>query len=321
MTYFPTTVNLKVSNKLPILFIVYNRPDKVQKVLMSIRSYKPEKLYIASDGAKKDKPGDSLKINKIRIFIEKNIDWDCKLYKLYQNTNLGCKYGPITGINWFFNSEEQGIILEDDVLPTISFFNFCEHYLELFKNDDKVFSITGINLVESLSPISSHFFTNYPFTWGWATWRNCWSEYNKVVESFQKSGYLERPVSTALDSASISGLLRKVEDCLTNKIDSWDFTFAYTQILNKGLSVVPSKNLIENIGMDEEGTHTHQKIEWFDNIAREMTLDSFTYVEPSANIEYDLYITKNLFNWKSPTEKLMSLKHIVNYIKVKLSKH
>lgn len=110
----------------PILFLIFNRPDTTQRVFNEIRRAKPAKLFLAADGPQPDRYGENEKCKKARRIIDKGVDWDCEVHKLYRNENLGCKIAVSSAINWFFENVEEGIILEYDYLPHLSFFRFCE---------------------------------------------------------------------------------------------------------------------------------------------------------------------------------------------------
>ncbi len=120
----------------PVLFIVFNRPDTTLKVFESIRKAKPKKLYIACDGPRDSNDADVEKIKKVRE-ICKGIDWTCELKTRFRKKNLGCKYAVSSAINWFFENEEEGIILEDDTLPSNSFFEFCSYFLDYYRDEIK----------------------------------------------------------------------------------------------------------------------------------------------------------------------------------------
>lgn len=126
----------------PILFTIFNRPDTTALVFEKIRKAQPQKLYIAADGPR-TKQGKEL-CNKTREII-KRIDWDCSVKKLFLEDNLGCRKGMIKAITWFFENESEGIILEDDCLPSDSFFSFCSILLEKYRDDDRIGHITGSN--------------------------------------------------------------------------------------------------------------------------------------------------------------------------------
>ena len=111
----------------PILFIIFNRPDTTQRVFNEIRKAKPTRLFIVADGPRENIPGETEKCQEVRNIINQ-VDWDPKIYKNYSNVNLGCKVRPSSGIDWFFENVEEGIILEDDCLPSQSFFWFCQDF-------------------------------------------------------------------------------------------------------------------------------------------------------------------------------------------------
>jgi GR25 family glycosyltransferase involved in LPS biosynthesis len=109
-------------------------------------------------------------VNQVRN-ITNLINWNCNLKTKYSDINLGCKLSVSSAINWFFENEEMGIILEDDCLPSLNFFHFCDSLLLKFKDDSNIFAITGCNFQQIKENKNSYFFTNYTHIWGWATWR------------------------------------------------------------------------------------------------------------------------------------------------------
>ena len=106
--------------KVPILFIVFNRPNQSRIVFESIKKYKPSKLYIASDGPRTHVLSDPFNVQLCRK-LATEVNWDCEIRTRFRTENLGCKLGPTDAINWFFSNEESGVILEDDVSPRSPF--------------------------------------------------------------------------------------------------------------------------------------------------------------------------------------------------------
>lgn len=137
--------NYKVST--PILFLVFNRPDTTRKVFEKIRQIKPQKLYIAADGPRKDIVAEKIKCEEVRSIVTE-VDWECEVETLFRDNNLGCKCAVGNAITWFFKHEEMGIILEDDCLPDPTFFKFCEELLEKYRFDSRVMSISGSNIMK-----------------------------------------------------------------------------------------------------------------------------------------------------------------------------
>ena len=115
----------------PVLFLVFNRLDTTKQVFESIKRAQPPRIYISSDGPRNNVDGENEVVEIVRNYILENIDWDCEVYTLFRDRNLGCKYAVSEAITWFFKNEEQGIVLEDDCLPIESFFWYCENF-ELF---------------------------------------------------------------------------------------------------------------------------------------------------------------------------------------------
>src|SRR5277367_265131 len=111
--------------RIPILFLIFNRPGCTTDTFEAISKIKPKKLYVAADGPRPGKPGENALCEETREIVNK-IDWDCDVKTLFRESNLGCKNAVSSAITWFFENEEMGIILEDDCMPAQSFFPFCE---------------------------------------------------------------------------------------------------------------------------------------------------------------------------------------------------
>lgn len=243
----------------PILFIIFNRPDTTQIVFNQLKQLKPTKLYIAADGPRKHKEGETEKCRLTREIVNQ-IDWECEVKKLFNNENLGCKKAVSNAINWFFENEEQGIILEDDVVPNKSFFGFCANLLEYYKSDSTIMHISGNNFFSHKIKIPySYYFSIYPHIWGWATWRRAWKLYNPQIPDFPEYK-LNNSINRTLDKRKEKKYwLKKFESVFNNQIDTWDYQWLYTIWKNNGLCITPVKNLATNIGFRDDATHTVNK--------------------------------------------------------------
>ena len=243
----------------PILFLIFNRLDTTEKVFETIKKNKPSKLYIASDGARAHKQGEKEIVQQVRNFVLENINWDCKVQTLFRQENLGCKEAVSSAISWFFKNEEMGIILEDDCLPDDSFFYFCQDLLTKYQNDSRIWLITGTNdLVENVSTDKdSYYFSKYEHIWGWASWRRAWQYYDKDIAYYpdlKEKNIFEKLFANKDEYTYFS----KIYDKLYQKgIDTWDYQWKLTIMINNGLSIIPTVNLISNIGFGADATHTH----------------------------------------------------------------
>ncbi|MEK6477327.1 nucleotide-diphospho-sugar transferase [Catalinimonas sp. 4WD22] len=243
----------------PILFIIFNRPKPTQQVFNAIKQAKPTKLYVAADGPRENKHEEAL-CNETRAVIQQ-IDWDCKVKTLFRDKNIGCGLGPKTAIDWLFEHEEEGIILEDDCLPSLSFFRFCEELLERYRHDTRIMHIGGSNFQYGYvrDPDYSYYFSYYSHEWGWASWRRAWKLYDFKISSYpeiKRKGYLDNYFSNYLEKIYRLSKTDKTLNLKDDKVNWWDYQWDYTKFINSGLSIVPNKNLVTNLGFGEDATHT-----------------------------------------------------------------
>ncbi len=242
-----------------ILFLVFNRPDTTQQVFNKIKEIKPKYLFVAADGPRPGKPGEDKKCLETRNII-KQIDWDCELKTLFREKNLGCGIAVSEGITWFFNNVEEGIILEDDCLPSQSFFQFCQIMLKYYRQDNRIWHIAGYNSQDGKTRgDADYFFSQETPIWGWATWRRVWKHYKLNLDTLKdlEQSNLKSCIKKSFQH-SITAMFdfRNVFD---GKINTWDYQYAFYQLINNGLSVIPNINLIKNIGFNDSATHTHRR--------------------------------------------------------------
>lgn len=242
-----------------VLFLVFNRLDVTKQVFQAIRQAKPPRLYIAADGARKNKDGENEKVQAVREYILKSIDWDCEVKTLFREENLGCKYAVSGAIDWFFEQEEMGVILEDDCLPSQSFFWFCEELLERYKDDMRIGQISGFNSLDGYKADFDYIFSKYGPIWGWASWKRAWGFYDVDIKDWP---YIKRKKLYQNYVCSKDEQLFRFEifnDLYKGKIDTWDYQWVFTKLNSSMLSIIPSKNLVCNVGFGNEATHTHIK--------------------------------------------------------------
>lgn len=277
--------------KIPILFIIFNRPDTTRRVFDMIKKVKPEKLYLAADGPR-DRIGEEKLCQKTRKITER-INWNCKVKRLFSKKNLGSSFGPFCAMDWFFKNEEKGIILEDDCLPDISFFEFCQDLLEKYKNDKRIMMISGDNFQDGkVFGDGSYYFSKIPSTWGWATWRRAWKYYDYNLSSYPNFRKMNL-IKTVFKKWIIQNYWLKVFDDLLKDGDNWDYKWSYTLFHQNGLCIIPNKNLVSNIGFGSNATHTTNKESKFFNMKLNR-IDKIVhpkFILPSE--QADLYIMKN----------------------------
>jgi hypothetical protein len=239
--------------KIPILILVYNRPDFLKRLIFVLKKIKPKKIYIKGDGPKQD--SDNEKCRAVKKVI-KNINWNCRVMTNFNKKNMGCRASVSDGINWFFTKEEMGVILEDDCLPNNSFFKYCEILLKKFYSNKNIFVISGSNFQEKVWGKNDYYFSKYNHCWGWAAWRRSWNYYDDKMSfwtEWKKTKSWKLFNKSLIERLYWEKIFNKV---YRKKIDSWAYVWTACALKNKGLTITPNVNLIENIGFDKRATHT-----------------------------------------------------------------
>lgn len=248
---------------IPILFIVFNRKETALKSLESIRRVKPRRLYLASDGARDAREGAI--VADVRKSVIDNIDWKCEVRTLFQERNLGCGRGVFTAIDWLFENEEAGIILEDDCIASPTFFPFASEMLTRFAEDTRIGMIAGFNAIPLKDYPYSYLFSRFKSCWGWATWRRTWRNMDFPME-WRKDVYAESILANSGYQGRDTGKWRFELKCIDRgHVSAWDWQWYFSLAAQNQLCIYPSSNQISNIGNDANATHTslsHVELPW-----------------------------------------------------------
>lgn len=317
--------------KKAVLFMIFNRPDPTSKVFEAIREAKPPRLYVAADGPRKNVRGEYKKCISTREII-KEVDWDCEVKTLFRDENLGCGLAVSGAINWFFENEEDGIILEDDCLPNQSFFYFCEELLDYYKDNEKIMHIHSNHIGKPYSKYS-YYFSSMERCWGWATWRRAWKLYDYNLEKYSYdliSKKIEEVYFSDLYIDYWKDVLKiMTNDDITKRINTWDYQWSFSILANDGLCICPNVNLVSNIGWGNDSTHCHNEKDKLSNMAsyeikeiihpnkieRNLFIDEdsmskkFHYVLPNTEYRLNMIISNirsivNKLAWYIPIRKL-----------------
>jgi hypothetical protein len=240
-------------SNVPILITAYNRYENFKKLLSFISFYKA-KIYISIDGPKNDFDKDQQ--NRMINLIEKHKKNYNIRYRIL-NKNLGCQGATFSSLDWFFDQEKKGIILEDDNLPSVSFFEFCNESLTKYSKEKKIFSISGYNPFKKIDINSDYFFSNYFMSWGWATWRSRWLIVKKFTPQNKWKKLLKsKEWSFFLDSNIKKRYFNKIYNLIkSNKIDSWAFLWMLIGVSNGSKFILPKHNLVKNTGTQTRGAN------------------------------------------------------------------
>lgn len=278
----------------PVLFLIFNRPDVTARVFAAIRKARPRRLFIAADGPRSNRDREAELCDQTRAVVA-NIDWSCDVQLRFQSENLGCRLAVSSAITWFFDQVDRGIILEDDCLPNESFFPFCEELLNRYADDTRIMQISGDNFQKVRRTIGyDYYFSIFNHIWGWATWRRAWKHYDVSMTGFNQKTVRELLYSMKHGRHFVEYWLDIFDRTHQGKIDTWDYQWTYSIWCARGLTILPSKNLISNIGFDANATHTTSS-SWLAQLPTESLVIARHPLRVTVNQNADRYTAKCVY--------------------------
>jgi len=238
----------------PIVILAFNRPDLTEKVLSRVLEIRPETVYFVRDGPRSEEDRDPCR--EVADLFERPLE-GVSVKKIVSDVNLGCEKRVVSGLNTVFDEVESAIILEDDCLPDLSFFRYCEELLNHYRDDKRVMTISGNSFQPpSFSCPASYYFSIFSHIWGWATWRRAWNQFDFEMGSLDSLGdqrWLQHLTRCRIDGATWSSIFDKTKQ---GEINSWGYRWLYSCWAQSALTCLPKRNLVENIGYDERATNT-----------------------------------------------------------------
>jgi hypothetical protein len=245
-----------VALDIPVVFFTFNRPNLSQQVFEKIKESRPRTLYFVNDGPRVGVQGDLEKVRKVRKLVDL-VDWPCDVRLMLSEENKGVRRSFFEALDRVFEEVPAAIILEDDCLPSNSFFSFAEKALANFQDNPDIGSVAGTNFLGHYSPEPhSAFLGKHPHIWGWGTWSREW-------RAFRDSGYRERiglldqlrvlfGFNSIISAAFFANLL-----LLRSRLNTWDIDFALFERRTKKFAIYPPANLVSNVGLGAvEATHS-----------------------------------------------------------------
>lgn len=285
---------------IPILFVIFKRKDVALESFKRIKAVKPAKLYIAGDAARKDVKGEDIAVKETRQAILDAIDWDCEVKTLFQEKNLGCGMGVYTAINWLFDNEEHGIIIEDDCVMRNSFFPFVEQMLTRYKDENRIGMICGANYAADVEIPNSYVFSRYKSCHGWATWKRAWL-FMDLDMSWRKSPYKDSIIKNmGYKSKDVRYWKYRIKAIDLHDVSAWDWQWYFTLASQNMLAICPKYSLTSNIGFGKEATHTSESktpTQCISHKDLEFPLNHPQYILPYQPFEHAYYHNNNtIFN-------------------------
>ena len=304
---------LKNCNSPAILFLIFNRPILTQRVFSVIREAKPNKLFVAADGPRDGSQNDLIACQNARDIISQ-VDWECEVKTLFRDNNLGCRVAITSAINWFFEYVDEGVILEDDCLPSESFFSFSKQLLEQYRSDNRIMQINGSYHLSSMKDFSeSYYFSKLNSCWGWATWKRAWKMFDADMTGYKESrdkGEIEK----YYENRQISNwMISYLDEAYLPSCGIWSTQWSYAILKNNGLCINPTVNLVNNIGfLDSPTSGVHESFSAYSNHSLE-NIDNVIHPE---KVVYDLSNDLLEFNHVIRlTDPRLVNKGLMNFIK------
>lgn len=296
-----------MSTHVPVLLVIFNRPQKTREVINALRQVKPAKLFIAADGPRSYHLDD---IEKCRLArrAASEIDWSCEVSTRFLDENVGCGVGVSSGISWFFQHVEQGIILEDDCIPHPDFFQFCTELLDRYALDQRIMGINGLAPYPSRNhPYDYHFSRRFRCS-GWATWWRAWNQFSYDCNEISVADFNEMIRAYYPHPFARKPWVRNFSRLKHGDFKTWAFRYEVAQFAQNGLFIAPEKNFIKNIGFDEEATHTCRANSIYDKLETHPLLlplrhPAFVFADGAPERSYEKLVYRNLpfksrCNWR-----------------------
>ncbi len=239
---------------IPVLILFFNRPKLLARVFEQVKIARPRKLYLYQDGPRKNVEADKENLRLCQEVVS-DIDWECEVHTNYCEENKGCDPSEYLAQKWMFETEEMGIVLEDDDVPSQSFFPYCKELLEKYKDDQRINMICGMNNLETYDTPYDYVFADVQTITGWASWKRIIDEWKESVDFVNDPFYVKKYKDIYQDRINVDKRLDKIRKENDEKIAYYETIMDSNASMNHRLYIIPCKNLISNIGNDGESTH------------------------------------------------------------------
>ncbi len=293
----------------PVVLLVFNRPEMTRRIFQAVARVKPTELLIVADGPRPHHPADVENCEEVRAIVSQ-VTWDCDVKMNYADHNLGCKERVSSGISWAFSQVETAIILEDDCLPSVAFFFFCQELLDYYKDDDSVMHV-GSGVRKYTTAANGYQVSRFPTVWGWATWRSAWQLYDLEMRDWPTQRLKYRFwKNNVVGLQAVVSWYRVFQKTYEDHITSWDYQWVFTCWKNNGVAILSNVPLVKNIGFSGAGTHTSNVPDYYDVQLSDLPQNVLDLSHPATvewNKDYDKFLQFSIFS----TSVFSKLKRVV----------
>lgn len=287
-----------------VLILFFNRPEPLSQVFEQVKKARPSKLFLYQDGPRneKDMPG----ILACREIVSA-IDWECEVHQWFQEKNQGCDPSEYLSQKWAFSFVDKCIVLEDDDVPSLSFFPFCKELLDRYEHDTRICMIAGFNPEEVTPHVTSDYFFSTTFSiWGWASWRrviNQWDEQYSFLDDPENMGLLKNLIAARNYRDDFIYMCQRHRE---HGKAYYETIFQAANFFQSGLSIVPTKNMINNLGAIADSTHFKGSIQTMPKGYRRIfTMDRY---EVNFPLKHPRYVIENVA-YKEAVYRIMAWRH------------
>lgn len=303
----------------PVAIFTFNRPQLTERLIGILAQLKPSRILVVSDGPRPDVADDEKKCSDVRRLFE-NLPWECHIDRNFAARNMGSFARNSSGLGWVFEQVEEAIILEDDCLPDPSFFAYCEELLERYRDNPRVGLISGNNFLNSKYQHgqSSYLYSAYATTWGWASWRSTWQKVNLDMPywtEFRDSGKLRESVLTSVEEKYWKNIYNSI--LMGRMKNAWDYQLILTCLKFNLFTVIPSANLVSNVGFGPDGTHCFDESWPMNNVPRaalELPLVHPADIQRDALVDYEIFRTRFLPTQPTLFSKILMKSKIIRVL-------
>lgn len=251
----------------PVMICGFNRPACLKRVFEVVRQVKPEKLFLVLDAPRPENENDLKGLMECKQIFD-GVDWPCEVHRNYAEKNMRCRTRMETGITWAFEYVDRLVILEDDCVPNLSFFRFCDEMLEKYRDDTRIGMVAGFREHPHLRQRKeSYYFTRFTQIWGWATWKRAWSKYGKVLDDWDVGRARIQLEPIFRKKSLINQVSNWFDDAYAKRSNSWATVWWMSNVFESFLTIHPAVNLVTNVGVD--GCHNSKFNPEYHNVPSE----------------------------------------------------
>lgn len=241
----------------PVKVNIWIRPECQRKQFEVLKQARPSILFIQSDGGRNEEEWKIIKEH--RKMFDKEIDWECTVYRIYANKNYGLYTMGNMRNEVVWSHVDRCILLEDDQIPSVSYFRFCAELLEKYKDDERICCICGMNhLSVSDNVTADYFFARQGSIWGVAIWKRTYDQFNDF--SYGKDPYVmtllkQRTAHNRIAWKRICAYAKNME--YEGHVAGSEFFIEFAMYGLNQLQIIPKYNMISNIGCSEAAAHAN----------------------------------------------------------------